>query len=98
MRQINEYYKEKKAKFDALAAAFADAKNIEQIRYARDPITGEEVVCITDRAAIPHYILVTANSDDENENEIARFKLNQRPKGYVQSYGIKCDLAKLFRG
>lgn len=96
MKQINEYYRAKREKIEALKVAFADAKNITGIEYERDPITGEEVVLITDRAFVPHYILVTANSDDENENEIARFKLNVRPKGYVDDYAIKCRLAKMF--
>ena len=96
MKQINEYYRAKREKIEALNAAFADAKNITGIKYERDPITGEEVVRITDRAFVPHYVLVTANSDDENENEIARFKLNVRPKGYVSDYAVKCRLAKMF--
>lgn len=96
MKQINEYYRSKREKIAALAVAFADAKNITGIDYERDPITGEEVVRITDRAFVPHYVLVTANSDDENENEIARFKLNYKPNGYVSDYAIKCRLAKMF--
>ena len=96
MKQINEYYRAKREKIAALNVAFADAKNITGIDYERDPITGEEVVRITDRAFVPHYILVTANSDDENENEIARFKLNYKPNGYVSDYAIKCRLAKMF--
>lgn len=96
MKQINEYYRAKREKIAALNVAFADAKNIAGIDYERDPITGEEVVRITDRAYVPHYILVTANSDDENENEIARFKLNYKPNGYVSDYAIKCRLAKMF--
>lgn len=96
MKQINEYYRSKREKIAALKVAFADAKNITGIDYERDPITGEEVVRITDRAFVPHYILVTANSDDENENEIARFKLNYKPNGYVSDYAIKCRLAKMF--
>lgn len=97
MKSINEYYKAKREKFAALAVAFADAKNITAIQYGRDPITGEEVVRIIDRASVPHYILVTANTDDENVNEIARFKLNVRPKGYVSDYDLKCRLARMFR-
>lgn len=96
MKQINEHYRAKREKIAALAVAFADAKNITGIDYERDPITGEEVIKITDRAFIPHYILVTANSDDENENEIARFKLKKKPNGYVDDYAIKCRLAKMF--
>lgn len=96
MKQINEYYRSKREKIAALKVAFADAKNITGIDYERDPITGEEVVRITDRAYVPHYVLVTANSDDENENEIARFKLNYKPNGYVSDYAIKCRLAKMF--
>lgn len=97
MKQINEYYRAKREKIAAMAVAFADANNITGIEYERDPITGEEVVKITDRAYIPHYILVTANSDNENENEIARFKLNYKPNGYVEDYAIKCRLAGLFQ-
>lgn len=97
MKQINEYYRAKKEKFAALDVAFSDAANITGIEYARDPITGEEVVKITDRAFIPHYILVTANTDDENANEIARFKLNKKPKGYVDDYALKCRFARMFR-
>lgn len=97
MKQINEYYRAKRDKFAALAVAFADAKNITGIDYERDAITGEEVVRIMDRASVPHYVLVTANSDDENENEIARFKLNKEPRGYVSDYETKCRLAKMFR-
>ena len=96
MKQINEYYRSKREKIAALKVAFADAKNITGIDYERDPITGEEVVRITDRAYVPHYVLVTANSDDENENEIARFKLNYKPNGYVSDYAVKCRLAKMF--
>lgn len=96
MKQINEHYRAKRDKFAALNVAFSDAKNITGIEYARDPMTGEEVVRITDRAFVPHYILVTANSDDENENEIARFKLNFRPNGYVDDFDTKCRLARMF--
>lgn len=96
MKQINEYYRAKREKIAALGVAFADAKNITGIDYERDPITGEEVVRIMDRASVPHYILVTANSDDENANEIARFKLNYKPRGYVDSFEIKCRLAGMF--
>lgn len=96
MKQINEYYRSKRDKIAALAVAFADAANITSIDYERDPVTGEEVVKIMDRAFIPHYILVTANSDDENENEIARFKLNLKPNGYVSDYSVKCRFAKMF--
>lgn len=96
MRQINEHYRAKREKFAALKEAFSDAANITGIEYARDPITGEEVVRITDRAFVPHYILVTANTDDENENEIARFKLNYKPNGYVDDYDTKCRLAGMF--
>jgi len=97
MKQINEYYRAKREQFAALNAAFSGAANITGIDYERDPITGEEVVRITDRAFVPHYILVTANTDDENENEIARFKLNYKPRGYVSDYAVKCRLAKMFR-
>lgn len=96
MKQINEYYRSKREKFQALKVAFSDANNITGIEYERNPITGEEVVKITDRAFTPHYVLVTANTDDENENEIARFKLNVRPRGYVSDYAVKCRLAKMF--
>lgn len=96
MKQINEYYRAKREKFAALKVAFSDAVNITGIEYERDPITGEEVVRITDRAFVPHYVLVTANTDDENENEIARFKLNYKPNGYVDDYEIKCRLAGMF--
>lgn len=96
MKQINEYYRAKREKIAALDVAFSDAKNITGIEYRRNPITGEEVVRITDRAFVPHYILVTANTDDENENEVARFKLNVKPNGYVDDFGIKCRLAKMF--
>lgn len=96
MKQINEYYRAKREKFAALNVAFSDAVNITGIDYERDPVTGEEVVRITDRAFVPHYVLVTANTDDENENEIARFKLNYKPKGYVDDYAVKCRLAGMF--
>ena len=96
MKQINEHYRAKREKIENLKIAFSDAKNITGIDYERDPITGEEVVRITDRAFVPHYVLVTANSDDENENEIARFKLNLRPRGYVDDFAVKCRLAAMF--
>ena len=96
MKPINECYRDKREKIAALAVAFADAKNITGIDYERDPITGEEVVRIMDRAFVPHYILVTANTDDENLNAIALFKLNRKPKGYVSDYAVKCRLAKMF--
>lgn len=96
MKQINEYYRAKREKFAALKVAFSDAANITGIDYERDPVTGEEVVRITDRAFVPHYVLVTANTDDENENEIARFKLNYKPNGYVDDYELKCRFAGMF--
>lgn len=96
MRQINEIYREKKQHVEKLNEAFSVAGNIEKIEYARDPMTGEEVVAILDGARRPHYILVTANSLEATLDEICRFALNKKPTGYVEDYKTCVALAKLF--
>ena len=96
MRQINEVYREKKAHVEKLNEAFSVAGNIKRIEYARDPITGEEVVIIIDSTLRPHYVLVTANSLEATLDEICLFALNKKPTGYVEDFKTCAALAKLF--
>ena len=96
MRQINEIYREKKQHVENLNAAFKVAGNISKLDYARDPMTGEEVVVIVDGAHRPHYVLVTANSLEAILDEICLFALNKKPTGYVENFKTCMELSKLF--
>ena len=96
MRQINEVYREKKQLIERMNAAFNVAGNITRLDYARDPMTGEEVVVIVDGAHRPHYVLVTANSLEAILDEICRFALNKKPTGYVENFKTCVALSKLF--
>lgn len=96
MRQINEVYREKKAHVEKLSEAFTVAGNISALDYARDPMTGEEVMMIVDGAHRPHYVLVTANSLEAILDELCLFALNRKPTGYVDNYKTCVALSKLF--
>lgn len=98
MRPINEIYNEKRQFVEDLNKTMTASENIMGLKYARDFVSGTEVMMIRDGAATPHYINVTGNSLGAILSEASKFHLGIKPTGLVENRQARIALAKLFEG
>lgn len=98
MRPLNEIYNEKRQFVEDLNKTLTIDSNIRSLQYARDFVTGEEVMLIKDGAATPFYILVTGNSLQAILSEANKFQLGLRPTGLVENRAARAEFAKMFEG
>ena len=98
MRPLNEIYNEKRQFVQDLNKTLTVDSNIRSLQYARDFVTGEEVMMIKDGALTPFYINVTGNSLQAILSEANKFQLGLKPTGLVENRGAKNVIAKMFEG
>lgn len=98
MRPLNEIYNEKRQFVQDLNITHTIDSNIKSLQYARDFISGEEVLLIKDGSLTPYYINVTGNSLSAILSEANRFQLGYKPVGLVENRHAKAVLARLFEG
>lgn len=96
MRPLNEIYNEKRQFVADLNKTLTIDSNIRSLHYARDFVTGEEVMLIKDGAATPFYILVTGNSLEAILSEANKFQLGLKPTGLVENRLARNEYAKMF--
>ncbi len=98
MRPLNEIYNEKRQFVEDLNKTLTIDSNIRSLQYARDFVTGEEVMMIKDGTSTPYYILVTGNSLSAILSEANKFQLGLRPTGLVENRAARAEFAKMFEG
>ena len=98
MRPINEIYKEKKKFVADLNKTMTVDGNIESLTYARDFVTGDEIIMIRDGALTPYYINVTGNSLSAILSEANKFQLGLKPTGLIEDRMARKHYAKMFGG
>ena len=98
MRPLNEIYNEKREFVQNLNKTLTIDSNIKSLQYARDFVSGEEVLMIKDGTATPFYINVTGNSLQAILSEANKFQLGIKPTGLVENRMAKAALSKLFEG
>lgn len=96
MRSQNEIYNEKKQFVSDLNRTLTIDSNIRSLQYARDFVSGEEVMMINDGCNTPYYILVTGNSLEAILTEANRFQLGIKPTGLVENRAARVELSKMF--
>ena len=102
MRPLNEIYNEKKRFVKDLNKTLTADGNIESLTYARDFVTGDEIMMIKDGTGTPHYINVTGNSLEAILSEANRFQLypkyGVKPTGLIEDRMARKHYAKMFGG
>lgn len=98
MRPLNEIYNEKREFVQNLNKTLTIDSNIKSLQYARDFVSGEEVLMIKDGTATPFYINVTGNSLQAILSEANKFQLGIKPTGLVENRMARAALSKLFEG
>ena len=96
-------YEERKRYVESLNSALAPMEDFDEIHYAREPITNEEVVKISDKLGRCVYFTVTGNSLERILKDVARIVLNSElggrfmPAGLIQNIHKLREVAPLFR-
>lgn len=98
MRPLHEIYNEKRQFVQDLNRTLTIDSNIRSLHYARDFVSGEEVMMIKDGTATPYYIMVTGNSLEAILSEANKFQLGLKPTGLVENRSARAALSKLFEG
>ena len=98
MRPLNEIYNEKRQFVADLNKTMTVDGNIKSLTYARDFVSGEEIMLIRDGAATPFYINVTGNSLKAILTEASKFQLGLKPTGLIENRRAKVEFAKMFEG
>ena len=92
------YTKKKAYVEDTLGAMLKPIIDFGSIKYARDIITGEEYVKITEANGYPWFICVTGNSESAIGKEVCRMVGNKVPVGLVKGKAAQIQINKLFGG
>ena len=98
MKAINDVYNEKKKFVSDLNKTLTVDGNIQSLKYARDFVTGDEIMLITDGAMTPFYINVTGNSLSAILSEANKFQLGIKPTGLIENRTARKHYAKMFGG
>lgn len=80
-----------------LAAALRPLEDFDKIEYARDAVTGEEVVKLTEAIGWAWYINATGMSEDEILKAVCRMVLKGRPAALVSTKQRMREVNRLFR-
>lgn len=95
---IDKMYAEKKAYVEKdLAAMLEPLEDFDRIQYARDIITGEEFIKLTETIGSVYFVNVTGNSKQAILKEVCRLALHNNPFGLIRERAKKREVNKLFR-
>lgn len=96
---IERIYAAKKAYVEeTLAAMLTPMDDFGSIQYARDIVSGEEYVKVTEANGYPWYICVTGNSESAIGKEVCTMVGHGMPTGLVRSKAAQTQINKMFGG
>lgn len=94
---IEKMYAEKKAYVEKdLAAMLRPLEDFDRIQYARDAITDEEFIKLTETIGSAYFVNVTGNDESAILKEVCRMALERNPIGLVRTTEKKRAVNKLF--
>ena len=80
-----------------LRQALEPVRDFDQIKYARDPITNEEFIKLTEDIGSVWYINVTGSDESEILKAVLSMLLERRPEGLVTVRDRQRDASRLFK-
>lgn len=96
---LDKMYAQKKAYVeDIIGAMLKPIYDFGSIQYARDAITGEEYVKLTESNGQPWFINVTGNSESAIGKEVCRMVGEKLPVGLVTNKSAQIQINRLFGG
>ena len=96
---MEKMYAKKKAYVeDTLGAMLKPFDNFGSIKYARDVVSGEEYIKVTEANGFPWFICVTGNSESAIGKEVCRMVNEDEPVGYVRTYSAQTHINKTMFG
>ena len=96
---IEKMYASKKAYVEeTLGSMLKPIYSFGSIKYARDIVSGEEYVKVTESNGYPWFICVTGNSESAIGKEVCRMVDNNIPVGLVKNKAAQIQINKLFGG
>lgn len=97
-RVIEKMYHGKKEYVEKnLAAALKPVRDFDSIEYARDPITNEEFVKLTETIGSAWFVNVTGYTKSEILKAICYMVLEKQPAGLIKTRDRMRDASALFR-
>ena len=94
---IKNMYAAKKAYVENdLAAMLRPLEDFGRIQYARDSITDEEFIKLTEKIGSVYFVNVTGNDESAILKEVCRMALEHNPIGLVRTTEKKRAVNKLF--
>lgn len=98
-KAIDKMYADKRAYVEKdLAAALRPLEDFDRIEYARDAITGEEFIKLTETIGSVWFINVTGSQKSEVLRDVCRMVLEDRPAGLIRTRQRMRDANRLFKG
>ncbi len=96
---LDKVYADKKAYVEqTLGAMLKPMCSFGSIKYARDAITNEEYVKITEANGYPWFICVTGDTEGIIGTEVCRMLGESHPMGLVRDKRKQIEVNKLFGG
>ena len=94
---IKKMYLKKKAYVEKdLAAMLRPLEDFDRIQYARDSITNEEFIKLTEKIGSAYFVNVTGNDERAILKEVCRMALEHNPLGLIRTTEKKRAVNKLF--
>lgn len=94
---IERMYAAKKAYVEKdLAAMLKPLDDFDRIQYARDSITNEEYIKLTETIGSVYFVNVTGNSESAILKEVCRMALERNPIGLIRTIEKKREVNRLF--
>ena len=98
-RIIDRMYADKKAYVEKdLAAVLQPLDDFDSIQYARDAITNEEYVKLTESIGVAWFINVTGFEKRDILKAVCKMVLEDHPEGLIRTRERKRDANRLFKG
>lgn len=96
-KAMEKMYAEKKAYVEKVCGAFLKPMgDFGTIKYARDAVTGEEYIKVTESNDFPWFVCVTGNSLEAIGKEVATMVNHKIPTGNVAYKEQQIKVNKLF--
>ena len=96
-KAMEKMYAEKKAYVEKVIGAYLKPmSDFGSVQYARDPITNEEYIKVTESNDFPWYVNVTGNSLEAIGREVAKMVDHRIPNGNVPYKEKQKAVNKLF--
>lgn len=96
-KAIDKMYADKKTYVEkVLGAMLKPMGDFGSIKYARDAITNEEYIKVTEANGFPWFVCVTGNSLEAIGKEVARMVCHRIPTGNVAYKEQQIVINKLF--